>query len=284
MPTTAEYLSDLTSQKSALAETLSNAGVEARASETFDTLVPKVAEATVNVKEYAHNTFSNALKGAVHSTDSPVTVLDLAPTDHELAITLSEIKHYEELGINFTDYTTITPQITLEVGKTYTFGCSMLEASADVYLFLLNDNGSLLDNPLLWSAGSCFDGMSTDITVKNSYATSGDTTKVATFMLVVGSAYPYSASGSAIISDFTIVPQGADGSPDGLAIAVSNGEWQDVYRTDKNGVVSGASTHGASAVTIYNNSRFQLNVEYNRDINKAFAELTQAIISLGGNI
>lgn len=106
MPTTAEYLSDLTSQKSALAETLSNAGVEAQASETFDTLVPKVAEATVNAKKYAHDIFSNALKG--RACGENIAVNDVSPVEHNLKITAES---YNLLPFPYdipgNDYTTV---------------------------------------------------------------------------------------------------------------------------------------------------------------------------------
>lgn len=44
MPTTADYLQSLTDQKSALAENLNAKGVEADASELFNTLIPKVLD------------------------------------------------------------------------------------------------------------------------------------------------------------------------------------------------------------------------------------------------
>ncbi len=44
MPTTADYLNDLVTQKQALVDTLNNYGVEASSSETLNTLVPKVDE------------------------------------------------------------------------------------------------------------------------------------------------------------------------------------------------------------------------------------------------
>ena len=55
------------------------------------------------------------------------------------------------------------------------------------------------------------------------------------------------------------------------------------YTPNEDGTVEGV-TSLAPSMTLTTDSGVIIDVEYNRDINKAFAELTQVIISLGGNV
>lgn len=56
------------------------------------------------------------------------------------------------------------------------------------------------------------------------------------------------------------------------------------YTPSADGTVSGVKSLYPTITLTTNNSGAIINAEYNRDINKAFAELQQAIISLGGNV
>ena len=58
----------------------------------------------------------------------------------------------------------------------------------------------------------------------------------------------------------------------------------DEYRADTNGVFDNVKPYNGATNITTNDASVVLDVEYNRDINKAFEELTQAIISLGGNV
>lgn len=48
MPTTTDYLNELITQKTALAQAISNKGVDASTDEKFNTLVPKVSQIICN--------------------------------------------------------------------------------------------------------------------------------------------------------------------------------------------------------------------------------------------
>ena len=56
------------------------------------------------------------------------------------------------------------------------------------------------------------------------------------------------------------------------------------YTPNEDGTVEGVTAISPTTTLTTDNSGVVLNCEYNRDINKAFAELQQAIISLGGNV
>lgn len=58
----------------------------------------------------------------------------------------------------------------------------------------------------------------------------------------------------------------------------------EVYTTAESGSVSGVTAFETTTTLTPNKSDVFIDVEYNRDVNKAFAELQQAIISLGGNL
>lgn len=55
------------------------------------------------------------------------------------------------------------------------------------------------------------------------------------------------------------------------------------YTPDSNGVVSGVISLYPTTTLMTDTAGITINAEYNRDINKAFAELQQAILSMGGN-
>jgi hypothetical protein len=57
-----------------------------------------------------------------------------------------------------------------------------------------------------------------------------------------------------------------------------------VYTPDAEGNVLGVHSRYPFTTIYTDNSEAVIEAEYNRDINKAFAEITQAIISLGGNV
>lgn len=57
-----------------------------------------------------------------------------------------------------------------------------------------------------------------------------------------------------------------------------------VYNSSYNGVVNKAISLYPSVTLLTDSPEVNIEMEYNRDINKAFAELQQAIISLGGSI
>lgn len=57
-----------------------------------------------------------------------------------------------------------------------------------------------------------------------------------------------------------------------------------IYYPNTDGTVDGVTAISPATTLTTNNSGVVIKAEYNRDINKAFAELQQAIISLGGNL
>ena len=57
-----------------------------------------------------------------------------------------------------------------------------------------------------------------------------------------------------------------------------------IYPIDADGIVEGVTSVYPTTTLIPDTEGIVMDVEYNRDINKAFAELVNAIISLGGNV
>lgn len=68
------------------------------------------------------------------------------------------------------------------------------------------------------------------------------------------------------------------------ATEYEKGKKAKTYTPNTDGTVEGLTAVSPTTTLTTDNSGVVLNCEYNRDINKAFAELQQAIISLGGNI
>ena len=57
-----------------------------------------------------------------------------------------------------------------------------------------------------------------------------------------------------------------------------------IYSLDKDGVAEGITSVYPNATLLTDTAGAVIDVTYNRDLNKAFAELYNAIISIGGNI
>lgn len=113
MPTTADYLSDLKAQKSALYAVLKAAGETVSEDETLDTLVPKVAKAIVDNKKYADDSFAPVIKNKVVGTDT-LTVKDVSPIEHNLKVKVTPKVIFE----------TIAEAETLEFEEYYTLNAS----------------------------------------------------------------------------------------------------------------------------------------------------------------
>ena len=76
--------------------------------------------------------------------------------------------------------------------------------------------------------------------------------------------------------------------PDLTAVKVikskASGEAVSEYTTTSDGTVNGVTSLYPTTTLMTDTGGVIIDCEYNRDINKAFAELHQAIISLGGNV
>ena len=85
---------------------------------------------------------------------------------------------------------------------------------------------------------------------------------------------------SGVQYDLVIRPQ--------IEVGTTSTEWEKykepiIYTADESGNVSGIVGNG-NDITLITNDEVEISVKYNKDINKIFTKLTQAIISLGGNV
>ena len=69
-----------------------------------------------------------------------------------------------------------------------------------------------------------------------------------------------------------------------VATEYEKSKTAETYTPNEDGTVEGVTAVSPTTTLTTDNSGVVLNCEYNRDVNKAFAELQQAIISLGGNL
>lgn len=237
---------------------------------------------------YAHLNFSNALKGSV--SGEAVTISDVSPLEHEMSVRVSSKNLIPHPYI----YTTKTVN-----GITFTD----------------NDDGSITINGTATSNATFF--LSTSVAYFTSYTSavgnSGGTIKEGLCMSITQEgtsngiariAYEMSGNGKLYILCLTnttfdnarVYPQIEKGTTataytpyieDVSAVTLTReGENTDAttYTVNTDSTVSGVTSLYPYTTLMTDTPGALIECEYNRDINKAFEEITQAIISMGGSI
>ena len=266
-----------------------------------------VAEALKAERTYVNNNFANALKGS--ASGKVVRLTDVSPIEHTLGAKVSSknlIPFYNRHGT------------ATESGITYTIDDLIITANGTVtgnqsQYFLFNGRnvtqGVLNVDPTeTFYISGCPEGGSAS-TYYLGVLLYKDTTNVAMFK-ETGNGFLlyqpdvdynrvlfkiYIAKGTTV-NNLVFKPQMERGSAatpfapyllDVTTVTVTRygaveTDSPQTYTPAVDGTVSGVKSLYPTTTLTTNNSGAIINAEYNRDINKAFAELQQAIISLGG--
>ena len=286
---------------------------------TNEQLTAAIAEAASNEVSRANNTYANALKGSV--TGSAMEINDISPIEHSLNINVRSKNlipfpyafqgsypnsTFTISGVTFTvnEDGSITINGTNEASSAISLvvisGSTKLQVTSGNYLVYGVQGGSYNTYGLNCSL---FKGTtSTDYYYKyknvyndnNPIGTDGAPLLAEVTDNTVGLAIKLVVRGNATLNNVTVKPMFVKGDvvlpfdvnvPDITTVNVTIGE--ETYTPNADGSIEGVkSIYPTTAITA-NTSGALVDCEYNRDLNKAFAELeeklTNAILSTGGN-
>lgn len=270
----------------------------------------KAAEETENVvEEKGGSLFSNALKGK--KSGGIVAMSDISPVEHTLGVRVRSKNlipfPYKSLrgvlgkgssdthnGITYT----VNDDGSITMNGTAT-GASIFYLNSSAYSWKLQPGKYVFDkvaNSKYYYAVTLKDdvtGSTTELT--NNYDHKGRTIELANETTV--STYRISIAQGTTVSNLTVYPQIEAGTvpteyspyvPDISAVKMKKyADEPDAaieYPVNADGTVDGVTSIYPTTTLATDTAGAVIDVEYNRDINKAFAELYNAIISLGGNV
>ncbi len=216
--------------------------------------------------------YANALKGV--TSGYPIRIEDISPIEHVVRAKVSgdgitpENTELQVFGKNLIPYpfpsfnNTNKNLSATDLGD----GGILLNGSVSSTAFIILMSKSL-GNSWITGVGSKFSANSYDENIKVSYDPNDKTTYV-------------SVSAGTTCDNVIFYPQIEVGNK------ITEYEKGVPYRSfvpDADGLVEFSSVSPTMSL-ISNTNNIVIDVEYNKDINKAFAELQNAIISLGGNV
>lgn len=230
--------------------------------------------------EYANNNFSNALKSQLTSLDI-VRIDDVSPLEHEISVVLdvggaTVAKYGKNLAPSTFNFSNVPGLSITDNGDG---SISIKGAVAQ------NSFSPLITNFVLPRGTYCVSGIfPSDWELVHGYAIiDGNQIHASTKVITLSERKMVSLSVVFIAGvqyDLVIRPQ--------IEVGTTSTEWEKykepiIYTADKSGNVSGIVGNG-NDITLTTNDEVKISVKYNKDINKMFTKLTQAIISLGGNV
>lgn len=244
---------------------------------------------------------TNALKGK--KSGGAVAMTDISPLEHILDVKVTGATKVKKLGKNLTPF----PYKSLrgEFGKgatdthngiTYTVngdgsitmngtatGLSIFYLNSSAYSWKLGSGKYAFDrvanNSYYYSVTLIDDVTGVTTEVNNSYDHKGRTIELANESTV--SAYRIAIAQGVKVNNLTVYPQ--------LELGSFGTEYEPYvepveYNVNADGTVEGVKPIYPCTTLMTDTVGAVIDVEYNRDINKAFEELYNAIISLGGNV
>ena len=261
----------------------------------------KEIEENAVTKDYVNNNFANALKGSA-SGEGCVVAKDVSPLEHTVGVKLSAE------GVE--DFSGVTVKVG---GKNFFNGSviplksSIVEVTANSILTYVSDtytgNGGISTKKKLKE-------LCPNLKVGKRYILSANTqSTVQKLFYLLESGYSWGFGRSAEITEamlnsevYVYAKSVINGETTGYCL-ISNiqVELQEVaqispasafepyvepvtYTANADGSVDGVKSIYPSTSVSVEDASTAVNIKYNRDINKAFVELQQAIISLGGNV
>ena len=294
---------NLTNAKESAEQAASNASTSAESAQESadranDILEDVIKEADAP-KRYTNNVFANALKG--HKTGQSVSADDVSPIEHELDVRVRS-KNIISLPYN-TVPSTKPAGLNIVYNEDGGITVSGKNTNSTLFEFALFTSDILLTGDLFISG--CPVGGSNDTyrimisTVNpsgayNYFADNGNGFKVnkgytlKNISIRVGAGYDFGDS------SVTFYPQAEFGTSatayvpyidvEGINVTVTDGESSQTATADVDGNVSGLMSVSPSMTLATDNDSAVIDCTYNRDINKAFEQITQAMVSMGANI
>ena len=263
-----------------------------------------VEDTTNNVKSYVNNNFANALKGSASGEE--VRLNDVSPIEHELKIKLKSKNLFNaeaeplyligaEKTLNGTALTFTSTEIMAryayriptETGKQYTVSVKSLVSvpasgqsatGSDIFLSSTGHPDTLNYGSITSSSLTKTFTAKSDYLYIKQYICYG-TAQVGGKKTIDGLQVEEGASATSYapyISDFSGVTLKRYGN--------TTADEPQTYSPTSDGEVSSVTSLYPTTTLMTDTKGVIIEAEYNRDINKAFAELQAAIISLGGNV
>lgn len=261
------------------------------------------------VKEASSLQFANALKGVV--SGEAIRVDDVSPVSHNVSVKVR--------SANILDYTKFRQSQTIS-GITYTRSDDVMTidgtATDTIYIFpwspniILGKEGDSFEMSMehiggtvnegsvtaTFNIGDTVDGAVIPWRSISSQSLQGGVKALPYTPSYLRNFYIYLPAGTSV-SNYSFKLKLAKGSAvtaytpyindlRGVAVTVSSDQDAEgeVYISNSDGVIEGIKSKSLNMTLATDTEGVVIDLEYNKDINKALLELTNAIISLGGNV
>lgn len=254
-----------------------------------------VDDTTNNVKSYVNNNFANALKGS--ASGEAVRLTDVSPIEHEIKIKLTaESNHSDFSGVTLKRYgKNLLPYPYKNTNIDYTFnginykvksdGTIVLNGTANEQSYFILA-GLVLNKGVYYLSGCPSGGQGSTYSIYFQYdnfsyykADYGSGVKI-DINEKKNCAVAITIEKSTTVSNLIFKPM--------LEVGSKLTDFEErrtavAYTPAADGTVTGVTSLYPTTTLMTDTASVIINAEYNRDINKAFAELQQAILSMGGN-
>lgn len=236
---------------------------------------------------YANNTFSNALKSTIMG--SAVVIKDISPIEHDLKVKLSgEIEDFSNVIITKRGKNLFDGSIDLGLrlqNKVVT------EAKPETYGYKIIKSKPNTNYTVSWYGNYFADEAIIRIGTFTEYPKIGDVANQVVYKDTnLANSFSFTTGDN---DNYLFLYFIRYNKTEGIELQVEVGEISTEYEpyiepketpANADGTVEGIKSMYPSISLFSNRSDVVIECEYNKDINKAFAELQQAIISLGGNV
>lgn len=209
---------------------------------------------------------SNALKGK--KSGAVIQLSGVSPVEHTLSVKLTGETVSDFSGVKVTKYGKNLLDIPESLAWSGIYTLNTYIPTGTYNLTRAGETHGGTDTPVMRIANKSYN-LTRDWTIT--------LTAPQTVIYIYSNGYNASAS------------QGVSATVDKLMLSVDGGDYEEYkapteYTPDADGTVEGIKSVYPTTTLMTDTEGVTVNAEYNRDINKAFAELQQAIISLGGNV
>lgn len=247
--------------------------------ETDGTNKKYVDDTTNTVKSYANNSFANALKGS--ASGEAVRLTDVSPIEHEIKIKLTAESNYSDFSgvtlkrcgrnlVDISDGNSAASANTVDITESCPRGINIVVSA---YL------ARSVNQPCRLRIDYVVDGKTNYLFGEMMYSSG---------INIVKGTIPISATQVNLTFQKLINSEGdiywknvqleiGDSATDYRAFQQQN------YIANADGTVPGVTSISDDITLMTDTAGVIINAEYNRDINKAFAELQQVVLSMGGN-
>jgi hypothetical protein len=258
-----------------------------------------VPESIGALQKYANNTFANALKGKV--IGEAVAMKDVSPVEHTLKVSVSGVNNFSNVKVKKYGKNLFDDSYLKQVTFTASEGDTRTNLGYEIHL----PAGEYAINVDIIS--DAFDGYIYSVVntesgayISNAFKNANGTTKPDSY-IITGS-YNFAPLRYSLPDDAVIYIYDAIGAHtfdltreifDKIQIQLEVGTTATAYEpyiapteypVNADGTVDGVTSIPSGTTLLTDTAGAVITAEYNRDINKAFEELYNAIISLGGNV